>query len=143
ASAHIGCQPLREAVFRAGIGSLPAPRHGSRLAVILLEIMVEPRIRPVAVLINTYGEIHRAGERFGIASCRACALPDLFPQARPFLGSGRKGQPAIEIAPGALNACRQRAANPDRRSAWTMRRYAKDPALHCPSAAPIHGLAAP
>src|SRR2546427_2135332 len=78
-SACIALQPLCEASLWAGIPSLPAPRHGSRLPVILFKILVEPFIRPAAVLIDTYGKIHRAGERVFIAPCRACDFLDLLP----------------------------------------------------------------
>jgi hypothetical protein len=105
-----------------GIASLPAPHHGSGLAIILFEIRVEPLARvPSSVITVRYmAPVSRIPLR------RASDFLDLHWSAS-----------------GAIDARGQRSADPDRGSAVTIWCRTKDAVLDFPPAIPIDRIPSP
>src|SRR5215813_2997372 len=79
ASPRISLQPFCQTAVWTGIARLPAPHHGSWLAIILFEISVEPFVGTAAVLIGDYRHIHGAGQRIWITPRRVSDFLDLVP----------------------------------------------------------------
>ena len=97
----------------------------------------------LGVVVYRQREIHRAGDRLGIAPRRLRCRSDLGDLRRKFLGRRQVGEPAVVEPASALAAGRQAAAEPDRRTARPVRRRPHRVALHRPELVPGHGLAAP
>src|SRR5262249_14071810 len=132
-----------EATVWTGIASLPAPHHGSGLAIILFEIGVEPFVGTGSVPICNHCHIHGAGQRVWIPPRRASGFLDLVPQASPLISIRRDRQPAVEEATGAIEARGHRSADPDRWPGLTIWCGTEDAVLDFPPAIPMDGFPSP
>src|SRR3954447_21507820 len=142
-SACIALQPFCEALARAGIASLARAHRGGRLAIILLEVVIEPLVGAIGIVIERQCHIHRSRELVRIASSSPGDSLHLAPLPAPLRGVRSNGQPAVEVAAGAFEACGQGSADPDGWPAWPVRAWAQDPLLDFPTPLPIDWFAGP
>src|SRR5262249_24260607 len=124
AVAHVVVEPVGEARRRPGVAHLALAQDRRRLAVVALEKTVELIVGSGGVVAEQDVEIQAADKRIGVAPGRARDVLDLAPLAAPLRGVGRDRHPAVEIAAGTLDARGERPADPQRRTAGTMRRRA-------------------
>src|SRR6266849_4348099 len=135
AGGHVTFEEFGDPADRPGIAGLALAHHRRGLSVVALEIIVEPGTGALGVLVEADVEIRAPRQRAGIAPRLPRDRLDLVPLPAPFRGVRRDRHPAVEVAPGALDARGQRAADPQRRAGWPVHsaRIRRSPSIMRPT----------